>query len=218
LCTKRPETGTKRKIPTEETKPTNQKSANNSDDLQHLLSILGDHPYMQEDIQLKGKPPCIIAYTSDQLQDLKNFCSTDAMHTSVIGVDRTFNLGAVYVTITVFHNNNLIRKTSHAAPIMMGPVYLHWDGHYQTYHSFFSHIQSHLHDIKGTEISGKQLAFGSDEEKAMTKALHHCFPDSKHILCTRHLDENVRRKLRHDIGASDSSVQAVINDIFGKSG
>jgi hypothetical protein len=45
----------------------------------------------------------------------------------------------------------------------------------------------------------------------------HCFPDSKHILCTRHLDENVRRKLRHDIGASDSSVQAVINDIFGKS-
>jgi hypothetical protein len=54
---------TKRKIPTEETKPTNQKSANNSDDLQHLLSILGDHPYMQEDIQLKGKPPCIIAYT-----------------------------------------------------------------------------------------------------------------------------------------------------------
>jgi hypothetical protein len=104
--------GTKRKIPTEETKPTNQKSANNSDDLQHLLSILGDHPYMQEDIQLKGKPPCIIAYTSDQLQDLKNFCSTDAMHTSVIAVDRTFNLGAVYVTITVFHNNNLIRKTS----------------------------------------------------------------------------------------------------------
>ena len=70
-----------------ETKPTNQKSANNSDDLQHLLSILGDHPYMQEDIQLKGKPPCIIAYTSDQLQDLKNFCSTEAMYTSVIGVD-----------------------------------------------------------------------------------------------------------------------------------
>ena len=31
-----------------ETKLTNQKSANNTDDLQHLLSILGDHPYMQE--------------------------------------------------------------------------------------------------------------------------------------------------------------------------
>ena len=94
-----------------ETKPTNQKSANNSDDLQHLLSILGDHSYMQEVIQFKGKPPCIIAYTSDQLQDLKKFCSTDAMHTSVIEVDRTFNLDAVYVTITVFHNSNLIRKT-----------------------------------------------------------------------------------------------------------
>jgi hypothetical protein len=29
---------------------------------------------------------------------------------------------------------------------------------------------------------------------------------------------NVRCKLRHNIGASNSSVQAVINDIFGKSG
>jgi hypothetical protein len=89
-----------------ETKPTNQKSANNSDGLQHLLSILGDHPYMQEVIQFKGNPPCIIAYTSDQLEDLKKLCSTDAMHTSVIEVDRTFNLDAVYVTITVFHNSN----------------------------------------------------------------------------------------------------------------
>jgi hypothetical protein len=79
-------------------------------------------------------------------------------------------------------------------------------------------MQSYLHDIKGTEISGKQLVFDSDEEKAMTKALHHCFPDFKPILCTRHLDENVRCKLRHNIGASNSSVQAVINDIFGKSG
>ena len=60
--------------------------------------------------------------------------------------------------------------------------------------------------------------FGSDEEKAMTKALRQCFPDSTHILCTRHLEENVRRQLRHNIGASDRSIQTVINDIFGSDG
>ena len=90
---------------------------------------------------------------------MKNFCSTDSVHSSVIGVDRTFNLGAVYVTIMVFHNKNLIMKTSNAAPIMVGPAKLHWDGYYQTYHRFFSPIQSHMHDMKGTEISGKHLVF-----------------------------------------------------------
>lgn len=116
----------------------NQKSANNADDLQHLMSQLDEHPYMQEVVQSKGKPPCIIVYcTAEQMQDMKNFCSTDSVHSSVICVDRTFNLGAVYVTIMVFHNKNLIMKTSNAAPIMVGPAYLHWDGYYQTYHRFF---------------------------------------------------------------------------------
>jgi hypothetical protein len=40
------------------TQNTNRRKKPNlqTDDLQHLLSILGDHPYIQEVIQLKGKP------------------------------------------------------------------------------------------------------------------------------------------------------------------
>jgi hypothetical protein len=73
-------------------------------------------------------------------------------------------------------------------------------------------------DMKGTEISGKHLVFGSDEEKAMTKALRHCFPQSQHVLCTRHLEENVRRRPRHNIGTSDRIVQSVVSEIFGNEG
>lgn len=140
---------------------------------------------MKEIVQLAGKPPSVILYTDEQLQDLKKFCTSESKQ--IIGVDRTFNLGATYVTLTVFHNYNLIRKISNNPPIMMGPCYLHWNGTYHSYHRFFSHLQCFLDDVAGAELSGKNLVFGSDEEKAITKAIKKCFPESQQILCTRHV-------------------------------
>lgn len=154
-------------------KTQHQKSANNADDIQTLLSMQHGHPFVKDIVQLSGKPPSVIVYTDDQLQDIKRFCSSDSQH--ILGVDRTFNLGPVYVTLTVFQNKNLVRKVSQTPPIMLGPAYLHWDGSYQIYHRFFSHLQCQLDDSSGTEISGKNLIFGSDEEKAMTKANRKCF-------------------------------------------
>ena len=59
---------------------------------------------------------------------------------------------------------------------------------------------------------------GSDEEAALTKAIKHCFPSSIHVLCTRHLEENVRRYLSDKLGASIKDRREVISDIFGKCG
>jgi len=36
---------------------------------------------------------------------------------------------------------------------------------------------------------GSNVVFGSDEEKAITKALRQCFPNATHTLCVRHLKE-----------------------------
>lgn len=132
----------------------------------------------------------------------------------LLGVDRTFNLGPVYVTLTVFQNKNLVRKVSQTPPIMLGPAYLHWDGSYQIYHRFFSHLQCQLDDSSGTEISGKNLIFGSDE-KTMTKAIRKCFPVSCHVLCNRHIQDNFKRQLRQMIGEKDVNF---LNDIFGDDG
>ncbi|CAG2244601.1 unnamed protein product [Mytilus edulis] len=101
-------------------RPHQQKASNNADDIQTLMSMQHGHPFIKEIVQLSGKPPSVVVYTDEQLLDLKKFCSSESKH--IIGVDRTFNFGAAYVTVTVFHNQNLIRKVSNTpAPIMLGP-------------------------------------------------------------------------------------------------
>ncbi|CAB4010095.1 hypothetical protein DIZ80_08245 [Paramuricea clavata] len=100
---------------------------------------------------------------------------------------------------------------------MLAAIYLHWDGLYTTYHRFFSHLQSKLNvDIGGTQLS--KIVIGSDEEAALTKAIKQCFPSSANILCSRHLEENVRRYLTNNIGVSDKVRKQVVSDIFGKHG
>jgi len=197
-------------------RPRHNSATNNADDVQTLINMQHDHSFMKEIVQLAGKPPSVILYTDEQLQDLKKFCTSESKQ--IIGVDRTFNLGATYVTLTVFHNYNLIRKISNNPPIMMGPCYLHWDGTYHSYHRFFSHLQCFLDDVAGAELSGKNLVFGSDEEKAITKAIKKCFPESQQILCTRHVEENFKRHLRQLIGEGDSNFKTVMSDIFGADG
>jgi hypothetical protein len=187
---------------------------NVADEVQALLTDIHEHPFIQEIVQTKGKPPCIILYLEDSLNDIKQFCSSNARNPSVLGIDRTFNLGACFATTLVYQHNNLKRKGTNNSPIMLAAIYLHWDGSYATYHRFFSHLQSKL----GTDIGGTQsrIVIGSDEEAALTKAIKQCFPSSVQLLCTRHLQENVRRYLSSKTGANDKIKKKIINDIFGK--
>ena len=41
---------------------------------------------------------------------------------SVIGIDRTFNLGPCFVTALVYKNKSAVRKTNNEHPIFLGPV------------------------------------------------------------------------------------------------
>ncbi|VDI68448.1 Hypothetical predicted protein [Mytilus galloprovincialis] len=83
---------------------------------------------------------------------------------------------------------------------------------------FFSHLQCFLDDIPGAQFSGKSLVFDSDEEKALTKAIQKCFPDSQQILCTRHIEENFKRHLREVIGEKDPKLQHCAQRCFGVDG
>ena len=47
---------------------------NTADDIQTLINMMNDNPYIQEVVQMKGKPPMVISYTDDQLKDVQNFC------------------------------------------------------------------------------------------------------------------------------------------------
>ena len=90
---------------------TQQRQKNTADDIIALLNMIHVHPFIQEIVQTKGKPPGVILYLKEQLQEMKMFCSSDAMHPSALGVDRTFNLGPCYVTmLLVYHQKNLMCK------------------------------------------------------------------------------------------------------------
>ena len=190
---------------------------NVADEIQTLLSEMHEHPFIQEVIQTKGKPPCVIFYLEENLRDVEQFCTPTARNPSVLGIDRTFNLGACYATTLVYQHNNLIRKGKNNPPIFLAAIYLHWDGLYPTYQRFLSHNQSKFQkDIGGTQIS--QIVIGSDEEAALLKAIKQCFPAAVQVLCTRHLEENVRRYLTNKVGLDDKSRKTIISKIFGKNG
>ena len=93
---------------------------------------------------------------------------------------------------------------------MLGPMYLHWDGTYHTYQRFLSHLQGQLHDIDPAKI-----IFGTDGEKAIMNAIDSCFPASIHILCTRHLKENLRYNLQNCM--TNPEVEEILNSIFSRS-
>ena len=48
--------------------------------------------------------------------------------------------------------------------------------------------------------SAYDLIVGSDEQRALTKAVETCFPQTTTLLCCRHLQENVRRRLQDKVG------------------
>ncbi|VDI75391.1 Hypothetical predicted protein [Mytilus galloprovincialis] len=88
---------------------------------------------------------------------------------------KRFNLGSFYVTSIVYKNVN--RKETKDNPIFAGPMVLHKDASYTTYRGFFSHISATL-ELRLHET----IEFGSDDEKAMTKAIEKAFPTAKRNL------------------------------------
>ena len=75
-------------------------SRNFADNVQSLSSLTLDHPFIQSVENVKNKIPCVILYTEDMLQQIIIACAK--VKPAVVSVDRTFNLGDVFVTVMVF--------------------------------------------------------------------------------------------------------------------
>jgi len=103
---------------------------------------------------------------------------------------------------------------------MLGPVYLHCDGSYETYHAFFTHLRCKLDNINisGLEFSVWDLIVGSDEERALTKAVETSFPQAATLLCCWHLEENVLRRLQDKVGVPAEVRPDTVRRVFGTEG
>ena len=114
-----------------------------------------------------AKPPSVIVYSDEQMEDMKTNCA--GTNGSVIGIDRTFNLGPCFVTTTTYKNQKILKRETLQNPIFLGPSFLHWDGETETYYKFLCHLNSKLG-------YPSKLKIGSDEEKAIKT------PSTKHSM------------------------------------
>ena len=100
----------------------------------------------------------------------------------------------------------------------MGPVFIHQESDYETFHVFFSYVAGQLAQtkmkLKGIEVTYDRTFFGTDEEKAMVLALESTFPSSPIVFCTRHIKKNVRNHLEKKTNRkmANKIIDAIWND------
>ena len=201
-----------------EREQTHHQNNNVADEILEVIAMLNDHPFVQEIIHSKEMVPSIICYTEEQMLDLKHFVQNKSGR---LGIDRTFNLGVYFVTTFVYKSKRVIVRETKNNPLILGPIFLHKDASYRTYRSFFAHIAAELEvnliNVIDVRLS-KEIQLGSDDEKALTKAVDATFPDSKRLLCARHLKDNVRHYLR-DIACADKEERKdIMKKLFAEDG
>ena len=182
-----------------------------------IHQTVDDDEFVQEYSKKKGKSPCLILYNDDQIKDLASIIrSHDDL---IIGVDRTFNLSFFYATTIVFKSPK-VKNSRNNHPIFLGPIFLHKEATFDQYHYFFSHIKCAIQheDFRKKDFEVNELpevCFGSDQEKALTKAIESVFPESKKRHCYLHLKENISRKMIEDgipLNYRTSITKMIFND------
>lgn len=143
--------------------------------------MLNNHLYVQDITHTKGKPPSAIPYMEDQMDDLQLFVASGSDH--VVGVDRAYNLGLCYMTSLVYKNLCVVQADTEDHPIMNSPLYLQWNTSFDAHHMFFVHIKRKFdHEMEAIKIH-----IGSDEARALVKALDSVFPAEAPYLSTKYL-------------------------------
>ena len=194
--------------------------ANFADEMQQLCTKVVDDDFIKGVFFCQGHSPSVVLYTESQLCDLKRCCGCETPDSirSVMCVDRTFNLSNLFLTVIVFKNNTVIRKTSHEPPLFIGPMFLHGDGQQETYLQFFSHLAPKIGSTHSTEVrADMKILTGSDEERALVQALQAAFPSAQHLFCMLHCKGNVQQHLT-DVGVSIEHRQHIISLLFGSDG
>ena len=87
-------------------------SNNFSDHVMQVASLVSEgDSFVQSLIHENSKVPSVLLYTKATMEVVRQCCCTGA-HREILGVDRTFNLGDVYVTVSCFKHPGLLRKKS----------------------------------------------------------------------------------------------------------
>ena len=179
---------------------------NYGDELLQVISMAQYDDFVCKIIHSKNNCASIILFTDQQIEDIRRFCVSGEV---VLSIDKTYNLGKISVTITVFKNLSILGQQSKSHPLFLGPVFLHGRSDTKTYFEFFSCINMELKCS-----SYERFIVGIDDEVALHLAVLKAFPDCEHVLCTRHLEQNLRHYLQAKIGTSAMLASALTDATF----
>ena len=162
-------------------------------------------PFIRE---VTGAPElwCILGFDW-QLHDLATFCNEPEEFT-VFGADPTFNLGKFNVTVTTYRNLKVLDRASGNHPTMIGPMLISQTKSFDAYNYFFSKILSLNKDTRGI------LAFGTDGEEELYRAMRFGFPHAIHLRCFNHFRDNCKEQLKSSNVPEEAQKQFLAH-IFG---
>lgn len=140
----------------------------------------------------------VILGIDEQFIQISRFCNLASHESTILGIDRTFDLSSMYATITVFKQLDLFRARTSDAPIMLGPILLSTDATEQTYTYFLNHLKWKLDDqtLQGVIFNESSFLLGSDQERALINAMENVFPEATRFVCVFHIQKNIRERLR----------------------
>ena len=144
-----------------------------------------------------------------QFDDMERFCVSEQRgNTSILGLDPTFQLGDFFVTPTTYEHKLLINRKTGKHPVLLGPLLIHQNRKFGTYHYFASQLLKIRPGLKSL------CSFGTDGEEALYKGFSSFFPSALHLLCEIHKQDNITRKLR-SMNACEPITKQILGDIFG---
>ena len=169
-----------------------------------LNNLVYTHEFVQVLTYGSSHAPIITLYVDDQLQDIKRFCcSAPDAYTTPLGF-KTFNLGSVYVTWCTFKNLSVMRRDTNEHPTFGGPVWLHGNSDFASYHSFLSHLSGILFEEPSPPI------IGTGDGVAMKEAIQLAFRRSPILSCTQHIEKIIDKHLRDKIGVCKKDRSSIV--------
>ena len=154
----------------------------------------------------------IILFNDRIIKNIASFCCNDIQRfKSPLCFDFTFDLGKsppFYALVVTYQNTSILHKQTQKCPTMLGPLVL-------------CHKKDEVHvkmlcDIlieKCPGLKNSIKVIGSDCEKSISNETCVAFPSAILLLCTKHVEDNVRRNLPNVL--SEKKKEEILADIFG---
>lgn len=190
-------------------------SANFADEVAAVEELQHSLPFVRLIIRESKKVPSIILYNEEQITDIKRFCCPPLSgHSTTLGLDKTYNLGNVHVTVTCYKCLSVHRQRTEDFPVFCGPMFIHGNSDKDTFFLFLQHLAGKLSTCGQTPVG----LLGSDEETALRQAMLLAFPNSPRLVCAQHLEKNVKHALADKIGMNKKERCQILEKLFSPSG